>query len=61
MNEHHLLDVEREIDRFQQRLIEFRARGFEGPYYCEPCAESGALKRASMDLTRALAKLRSRE
>ena len=50
-------EVRVEIERFLSRLKELELAKQNNPGWGTP-AESGAVRRASMDLTRALAKLR---
>lgn len=64
-----LMTVQREMDRLQDRIMELRSAqevamewqkkhgGYE-PMPTRGSAESGAVRRASMDLTRVLAELR---
>jgi hypothetical protein len=67
MKDSNLNEVLEEISRFQRRVDrlkkakeEYSKHQFASPYYRFP-AEVSAIKRASMDLTRALAKLRNNE
>lgn len=50
--------AEQEAKRFLERAKAFRKRGTEDPHMKYGTKESGALHRASLDLTRALAELR---
>ncbi len=54
-----MLEAEREARRFLKAVGELKAREkVDGRFVFYGCAETGALRRASMDLTRVLAKLR---
>lgn len=60
-----LAKAEKEAKRFLESIKKLRERTKENKYfvrhgYITGCAETGAVKRASMDLTRALADLRGR-
>ena len=50
--------AKREAKRFLERVLTFEDRIAEDKFVLYGCAESGAVKRSSMDLTRALAELR---
>jgi hypothetical protein len=63
MNKETITETENEVKRFLKRLEALKATDeykAESTKYSSisGCTESGALKRASMDLTRSLAKLR---
>lgn len=62
MNKDTVIEAKAEVNRFLKRLEELEKTGNykEGKGYSEVgyCPESAALRRASMDLTRSLAKLR---
>ncbi len=60
MNANDILEAEQEAKRFLQRVGELRAAGAltNNPSYLYGSAASGAVRRASMDLTRSLAKMR---
>lgn len=56
-----VLEAEKEAKRFLEKMREFKSRRKEDgetSKYIYGTKESGALKRASMDLTRSLAKMR---
>lgn len=65
MHIENILIVEEEIKRFLGRLADLKAesnnadRFTTSKNYVYPCKESGAFKRSSLDLTRALAKMRN--
>ena len=48
----------RKVDSLEKRFIEANGPYESHTYLLTGCAESGAVKRSSMDLTRALAELR---
>lgn len=61
MNDMDLRDAKAEAKRFQDRIAEFEVHvkmqaGGHGDHYA--CPHRAAIRRASMDLTRALAQLR---
>jgi hypothetical protein len=62
MNKETIIEAENEVKRFLQRLKELKEtdeyKSDSSRYSITGCTESGAIRRASMDLSRALAKLR---
>jgi hypothetical protein len=62
LNKETIIEAENEVKRFLQRLKELKEteeyKAESSRYSISGCTESGAVRRASMDLTRALAKLR---
>jgi hypothetical protein len=62
MNKEQVTEAELEVRRFLKRLEALKAtdeyKAESAKWGISGCTESGALKRASMDLTRSLAKLR---
>jgi len=64
MNRQRIQEAEAEAERFLARVADLLARAQEdGDFTAIECGspESGALRRASMDLTRALARMRARQ
>lgn len=62
MNYNKILDVEIEMERVLKKIKEVKIRfASQGGSIFYGCAETAALKRASMDLSRALTKLRKCE
>jgi hypothetical protein len=53
-----LKKAKEEAERFLERLTAYQSKVQNDSWAQYGCAESGALKRSSMDLTRALAELR---
>ena len=59
MNTEKILDVEIEMERVSKKIKDVKIRfASQGNSTFYGCAETAALKRASMDLSRALTKLR---
>jgi hypothetical protein len=62
MNKETIIEAENEVKRFLARLKELKEteeyKSESSKWSISGCTESGALRRASMDLTRSLAKLR---
>lgn len=57
MKHENVIETKAEAKRFLQRLAEWETWGKANPNYYSS-KEAGALKRSSLDLTRALAKMR---
>ena len=57
MTEQNILEVEKEVERFQLRLFAIKQRIKDDKYALMGCKESGALKRAALDLKIELTKL----
>jgi len=53
-----LVEVEAEMKRLRQRIAALKLAVGPNHAYIPACSESAAVRRASMDLTRVLAKLR---
>jgi len=58
MRKDRIEEVKRGIKVFELKLSEMEARIREDPYALAGCKETGAVRRASLDLTRALADMR---
>lgn len=59
MNESLLIEAEKEAKRFLTKCKELKERRSKGDLYSfQGCKESGAVKRASLDLSRALSAIR---
>jgi len=58
MREDRLTAVDRAIQVYQARRAALQKRGAEDLFALNGCLETGAVRRASLDLTRALADLR---
>lgn len=52
-----LTEVQKETERFLERLIAARNRFSQEEYYIRGCKESAALKRAALDLKQELTKI----
>ena len=64
MNRQRIQEAEAEAERFLSRIADLMDKAKEdGDFSAIECGslESGALRRASMDLTRALARMRARQ
>jgi len=59
MTQHHLKEAMAEAKRFTKACQELQDKRAEDRYAFMGCKESAAVRRASMDLTRALARLRN--
>ena len=57
MTKEQIEEVKAEMERLRKRIAEFEKRKKDEPYHWS-CAEAGSVRRASLDLTRALAKMR---
>lgn len=57
MTEQNILEVEKEVERFQLRLFSIKQRIKDDKYALMGCKESGALRRSALDLKMELTKL----